>query len=58
MGEAEVRDTAGVRIRPLAEEHLDEADRIFRVAFGAFFGMREPQKFSPPTGAVSVSSGP
>jgi GNAT superfamily N-acetyltransferase len=46
MGEADVRATAGVRIRPLAEEDLDEADRIFRVAFGTFFGMREPGKFS------------
>jgi GNAT superfamily N-acetyltransferase len=46
MGEADVRDTAGVRIRPLAEEDLDEADRIFRVAFGTFFGMPEPEKFS------------
>ena len=39
-------DAAGVRIRPLAEEDLDEADRIFRVAFGTFLGMPEPEKFS------------
>ena len=41
-----MRDTAGVRVRPLAEEDLDEADRIFRVAFGTFLGMPEPEKFS------------
>src|SRR5277367_5171428 len=46
MGETDVRDTAGVRVRPLAEEDLDEADRIFRVAFGTFLGMPEPEKFS------------
>ena len=36
----------GVRVRPLAEEDLDEADRIFRVAFCTFLGMPEPEKFS------------
>jgi len=46
IGETGVRDTAGVRVRPLAEEDLDEADRIFRVAFGTFLGMPEPEKFS------------
>jgi Acetyltransferase (GNAT) family len=46
MGETDVRDTAGVRVRPLVEEDLDEADRIFRVAFGTFLGMPEPDKFS------------
>jgi GNAT superfamily N-acetyltransferase len=45
-GETGVRDTAGVRVRPLAEEDLEEADRIFRVAFGTFLGMPEPEKFS------------
>ena len=38
-------DTAGVRVRPLAAEDLDEADRICRVAFGTFLGMPEPEKF-------------
>lgn len=38
-------DTAEVRIRPLAEEDLDEADRICRVAFGTFLGMPEPARF-------------
>jgi GNAT superfamily N-acetyltransferase len=46
IGETDVRDTAGVRVRPLAEEDLDEADRIFRVAFGTLLGMPEPEKFS------------
>jgi GNAT superfamily N-acetyltransferase len=40
-----VPDTAGVRVRPLAAEDLDEADRICRVAFGTFLGMPEPEKF-------------
>ena len=38
-------DTAGVRVRPLAAEDLDEADRICRVAFGTFLGLPEPEKF-------------
>ena len=29
-----VRNTAEVRVRPLEEEDLDEADRVFRLAFG------------------------
>jgi len=45
MGETDVRDTAGVHIRPLAEEDLDEADRICRVAFGTFLGVPEPARF-------------
>jgi GNAT superfamily N-acetyltransferase len=46
MGETGVGDTAAVRVRPLAEDDLDEADRIFRIAFGTFLGMPEPEKFS------------
>src|SRR6516165_3311367 len=45
MGEAGVTDAAGVRVRPLAAEDLDEADRICRVAFGTFLGVPEPEKF-------------
>ena len=37
-------DPAGVRVRPLAAEDLDEADRICRVAFGTFLGVSEPEK--------------
>ena len=40
-----MRDTAGVRVRPLAEGDLDEADRICRVAFGTFLGVPDPEKF-------------
>lgn len=38
-------DTAGIRVRPLAAEDLDEADWICRVAFGTFLGVPEPEKF-------------
>ena len=41
---ASVIDPAGVRVRPLAAEDLDEADRICRVAFGTFLGVPEPEK--------------
>jgi hypothetical protein len=36
---------AGVRVRPLAAEDLDEADRIYRVAFGTFVGLSRPETF-------------
>jgi GNAT superfamily N-acetyltransferase len=41
-----VGDAAGALIRPLVEPDLDEADRIFRVAFGTFLGAPEPEEFS------------
>jgi hypothetical protein len=47
-GEVFLMDQAGRRpvlIRPLAEEDLDEADRISRVAFGTFVGMAQPEQF-------------
>jgi GNAT superfamily N-acetyltransferase len=34
-----------VEIRAVAEEDLDEADRIFRLAFGTFLGMPDPASF-------------
>jgi len=34
-----------VAVRPLAEEDLDDADRIFRLAFGTFLGMPDPSAF-------------
>ena len=40
-----MRNTAGVNVRPLAKEDLDEADRICRVAFGTFLGVPEPEGF-------------
>jgi GNAT superfamily N-acetyltransferase len=38
-------DATEVRIRPLAAQDLDEADRICRVAFGTFIGVPEPERF-------------
>jgi GNAT superfamily N-acetyltransferase len=40
-----VSGAAEVLVRPLAERDLDEADRIFRVAFGTFLGMPDPEEF-------------
>jgi GNAT superfamily N-acetyltransferase len=40
-----VSDTREVRVRPLADRDLDEADRIFRVAFGTFLGAPDPEGF-------------
>ncbi|MFE1443584.1 GNAT family N-acetyltransferase [Streptomyces sp. NPDC058739] len=36
---------ASVSVRPLAGPDLDRADEIFRVAFGTFLGIPEPQTF-------------
>lgn len=38
-------DADGLRVRPLVEADLDEADRIFRVAFGTFLGAPDPESF-------------
>lgn len=38
-------ENGAVRVRPLAEADLDEADRICRVAFGTFLGAAEPERF-------------
>ena len=35
-----------VLVRPLVEDDLDEADRIFRVAFGTFLGLPAPERFA------------
>lgn len=35
-----------VLVRPLTQDDLDEADRIFRVAFGTFLGVPEPERFA------------
>lgn len=40
-----MRDSGEVRVRPLIDGDLDEADRIFRVAFGTFLGAPEPEGF-------------
>ncbi len=34
-----------VTIRPLRESELETADRIFRLAFGTFFGLPNPETF-------------
>ena len=31
-----------IRVRPLVESDLDEADRIMRLAFGTFMGLPDP----------------
>jgi len=38
--------TEGVLVRPLTRDDLDEADRIFRVAFGTFLGAPDPERFT------------
>ena len=35
-----------VSIRPLTEEDVPAADRIFRLAFGTFLGLKDPSQFS------------
>lgn len=37
--------TGRVKVRPLSETDLDEADRIMRTAFGTFLGARDPASF-------------
>lgn len=39
-------DAQNVLVRPLAEADLDEADRIFRLAFGTFLGVPHPERFA------------
>src|ERR1700730_5269738 len=36
----------GLVIRAMQEADLDETDRIFRLAFGTFLGMAEPETFA------------
>jgi GNAT superfamily N-acetyltransferase len=38
--------TMEIRIRPLKENDLPDADRIFRLAFGTFIGLPDPMKFA------------
>jgi GNAT superfamily N-acetyltransferase len=42
----------GVQVRPLAAGDLDEADRIFRLAFGTYLGAPEPERFFGDTDAL------
>jgi predicted N-acetyltransferase YhbS len=58
-----------VSIRPLRAAELDEADRIFRLAFGTFVGLKDPLRFAgdsdyvrtrfgiAPEGALAAVSG-
>jgi GNAT superfamily N-acetyltransferase len=41
-----------VLVRPLAEADLGDADRIFRLAFGTFLGLRDPLLFAGDTDYV------
>ena len=41
-----------VTIRPLRENELETADRIFRLAFGTFLGLPNPETFGVDTDAV------
>jgi GNAT superfamily N-acetyltransferase len=43
---------ASVSIRPLKEDDLGEADRIFRLAFGTFLGLPDPLMFLGDAGYV------
>src|SRR3974377_711031 len=36
----------GLSVRQLRETDLDEADRIFRLAFGTFIGLPDPSQFA------------
>jgi predicted N-acetyltransferase YhbS len=44
--------TTSVSIRPLKENDLEEADRIFRLAFGTFLGLPDPLMFMGDAGYV------
>ena len=35
-----------VAVRPLTSDQLDDAERVFRLAFGTFLGLREPLRFT------------
>lgn len=41
-----------ISVRPLVESDLDEADRVFRLAFGTFMGMPAPLRFGGDTDFV------
>jgi predicted N-acetyltransferase YhbS len=38
-------DRARIVVRPIREDEIDTADRIFRLAFGTYLGMPEPSRF-------------
>ena len=41
-----------VKIRPLMESELEDADRIMRIAFGTFIGLPDPAEFMGDAGYV------
>src|SRR3954452_20314271 len=41
-----MKDAPRIKVGPLKEAELKEADRIFRVAFGTFMGMPDPAAFA------------
>jgi GNAT superfamily N-acetyltransferase len=43
--QASEHGSAAVSVRPLGEAELDEADRIFHLAFGTFIGLADPMQF-------------
>jgi len=43
-----------IHIRPLRENDLEDAERIFRIAFGTFFGIADPQNHVPDRRLVST----
>lgn len=45
MGQSTGTAADGMQVLPLADEHLAEAAKIFRVAFGTFLGAPEPERF-------------
>ncbi len=47
-------NTLDITIRPLRESELDTADRIFRVAFGTFLGILNPEAFAGDSDAVKT----
>lgn len=67
--EGAARAAGPVIVRPLREADFDEADRIYRLAFGTFFGLPDPAKFrgdgeavrgrfiTDPEGAVAAEVG-
>ena len=43
-----------IQIRPMREEDIDIADRIFRVAFGTFLGLPDPSQFMGDAGFLKT----
>lgn len=48
-----MNDRQDVLVRGMRETDLEEADRVFRTAFGSFFGLPEPMEFTGDAGYIS-----